>query len=510
MGLWCALALYPGLSAEQAHEIVARADSEVVKCLAFREFLPFETAIRLAGHPHEAVRTAAGFCVRMPVDCIAALANDKDPEVRIALAVMGAVPEAVARGLAADAHRGVRITLATNLNLAPAVRDRLARHEDADIRRAVASRLDLPPAVVSALAADRDPKVRATVAARPGLPAELRRRLAEDPAEGVRDSARVGEGTTLPFGLKPPLAHSEAMALDASPVRRAWVALNSELSRDLWRHLAADGDAGVRRALAFNPVADPRGLARLAADSDPLVRLVALGHPLLPEEALVVATAPPGCSEEIAHLLLGRGKLPTVILRRLAQHPNEEVREVVASLDAELPRDVFERLARDPSVWARRSLAWRRDMPAEWYDCLVGDDDVEVLEGLAGRGHPCRRQAEVRQRLEILIGAQSTLETRVEIAGRQNLTRDLIERLAKDAAQEVRAVIAGRPDVSSNRLRQLVKDPASCVRLAVATRSRLTPKVRQLLESDPDPAIRAAVVASAVKGSAMAAVASRS
>lgn len=483
-----ALARDPALTDEMALHLAATAEVGVVASLAFRPDLPAKVAEAMATDEDERIRTAAAMCANLPGPSTIALAKDPDQTVRRVLAMFASLPpEGISIALA-DPDPEVRKALATNLRLGTHRRDQFARGDDPLLRRMVATRLDLPLSVVATLAADPVPAVRAAVAARPGLSSELARRLSEDLEESVREAVGEGRQAFLPPGWALPLTGDQALVLDAYPLRRAWAAINFELPRELYRRLAGDANPLVRTALAFNPRVEPRVLSRLAADPHHETRRAALTHPALPEEAMLAATAAPGADRATALTLLGHERLSSIVVARLASHPEEIVRRMVAFVPR-LPRSAFEKLAQDPSPWVRRTLAGRWDFPGDWYHALAGGDDVPVLEALAEDDHPGQLQSQARARVKSLIGPGSAASSRAKVAAQSEITRELEAKLVRDADRDVRAALAANPATGSSHVLRLARDPEACVRRAVAQRSYLTKKVLEVLAADVDPEV---------------------
>jgi Leucine rich repeat variant len=286
-----------------------------------------------ATHPLPVVRGwACGFQGVLPAGVVRSLRADPHPRVRAALAEVVAydrrqmypadLPRTVCHGYwhillnrrlspelidqVLDRDEEAEVTcVAGNPTTPPGVVAILLSHASARVRRAVGRRADLTQGQAMALAADRDIAVRTAVSVHPALTDDQRAAINIDVAFG---------GECLRACVSDPLADlATSLRHASSPHRliRRLAARDPRLPADTVARLADDDDLGVRVLLAHEhpnapaglllrcfleytgpgrwelptrPNFPTAGLARFAADADPLLRQLATRDPLLTPE----------------------------------------------------------------------------------------------------------------------------------------------------------------------------------------------------------------------------------
>ncbi|MGW8761565.1 hypothetical protein ACWGN5_03595 [Streptomyces sp. NPDC055815] len=296
-----------------------------------------------------------------------------------------------------------------------------AADPDAGVRQEVAYELDAPNEVVAALAHDADPGVVASAAGHPRLPPGLLPGLARHPSTVVREAVADNEnapadvlGALLADGGHPAPTRCGACHRRETPCR--------------------DHAPGVRR-----------------------VRLAAAAHPAVPPEGLAPFLDAPEVWTVTS--FAARTDLPTGFLERLAEHPADDVRAVVAANPA-VPEPLLRTLAADPAPDVRRAVAAN---PAVPLDLLI---TVATHERLPDEPAP-----------------------RVESA-----TETELHALATSRVAQVRALVAHRTELSAALVEQLVTDPDPGVARRIAAHPARTPKqLAALVERHGPPVYTAAV-----------------
>ena len=456
---------------------------------------PLEVLRRLAEHESVPVRADVARHPRSPAELLARLIEDGDKGVRRAAAGHPRAPEeGLARlrragaGEALDGEGTVDsgLPIEALVRLArggPFARRLAARHPsspagelarlasdlDAEIRLAVAQNPACPGDVLLAFAGDGDPRVRQVVAAHPASPGEALIRLAEEESDDVELLAAIAAHPASPPQLLARLAEHGAFrvrervaAHPTYPDEHRRLLVRAGSTADLLAFAAPDpalspvdlvrlaqGGTWARRLAAHHPGTPAADLARLAADSDLLVREAAAGNPATPREILELL-ARAGSSWE-AHGFTEPTLRPTGAAggRAKPESPRLVSAEDLARLAALGP-------------WGRRLAARRPEAPAELLAVLSQDPDPEVRASVAA--HPG-------------AGAPTLLG------------------LAQDVAAGVRWAVVRRPDVPRDALSLLARDPLSAIRAAVAGHPATPPAVRESLARDLDEDVRGAASA---------------
>jgi hypothetical protein len=282
-----------------------------------------------------------------------------------------------------------------------------AADPDPGVRKEVAYEADAPAAVLAALAHDADPGVVRGAAGNPCLPPALLPGLARHPSTVVREAVAGNENA--------PAALLAALLADGGqPAPTRCGACH--------RREAAcpDHAPGVRR-----------------------VRLAAAAHPAVPPAGLAAFLDAPE-----AWTFAARTDLPPGFLDRLAEHPDADVRAVVAANPA-VREALLRTLAADPDPEVRRAVA---ENPAVPLDLLV---TVAAHERLPDEPAP-RVESATEAELRSLAGSR-VAQVRVLVADRTRLPGDLVEQLAADPDPGVARRIAARPDLAPEQLADLVE-----------------------------------------------------
>ncbi|MEU9713996.1 hypothetical protein [Streptomyces sp. NPDC047976] len=230
-------------------------DAEL-RALAVQEDLPADLVWRLLGHP-EARHSAA------------LLRKDLTPELMEEIVRLGSARTLAANGFVPAVRRArfaespeplVRAAVAASItDEPPGLLARLAADPDPAVRVFLAMNEHLPPALLAVLADDPEPSVRASLVSHcRHAPEPVRRALLTDPDPQIRSGA--ASVYSPPADLLP--------ALLADPQTRAAAVRYAGPSAEL----AADPDAGVRRAVAAHPDLSAELRDLLAGDRDLFVR----------------------------------------------------------------------------------------------------------------------------------------------------------------------------------------------------------------------------------------------
>ncbi|MDR7276640.1 hypothetical protein [Catenuloplanes atrovinosus] len=242
-------------------------------------------------------------------------------------------PELIAYTLETGVASGGAEAVAGNPHLTPDAVEAVAGHPAPEVRAAAARRPDLTRAQLDRLAADPDASVRTRVSLHPALTEPERAAIdidvstmprsfpsapCEDVADSVRMAASVNPLLRRRAAIDPrlPAGPVAALAEDADPVVRDLLARHhpdappavlldafrrNRHRRELTRHrnfpttglapLAADADPQLRIVALRDPRLDP---ATLLDDRDPTVRRAAAACPRLPAARIVALLEQPG------------------------------------------------------------------------------------------------------------------------------------------------------------------------------------------------------------------------
>ncbi|MEV0647741.1 hypothetical protein AB0I28_20980 [Phytomonospora sp. NPDC050363] len=342
------------------------------------EDLPAAVYERLAADPVARVRSAVAGESPIGAGLRETLAADPVAEVRAAaISAWPDPPEAVVERLLADGDEGVRrAAMPKACGRNPDFSDLLLEGPMLVRAKAIDDGM-LHPATAELLAADDGEWTRAAVAANPSLPEHLVERLAADPSRHVR----------LAVSMRPELSESRRMAVDVRvrPFDRlhspGWV-VRGFADPELMRACAASAHIGLRRAAACSPHLPSDVAAALAADADPVVRLLLCeNHPDVPGELLLSTFLEARVVTRGA--LLRKASFPRAgLAARFGGSPDPE-EAMLALLDPEVPDAVVDRLSRDEDAGVRGAAAAHAGLGVERALELLGDPDAEVATAAA-------------------------------------------------------------------------------------------------------------------------------
>ncbi|MFJ8627877.1 hypothetical protein ACIRD3_34270 [Kitasatospora sp. NPDC093550] len=284
-----------------------------------------------------------------------------------------------------------------------------------------------------------------------------------------------------------PAAPSEVLLRLLAPQgRAAWAVLCGQraLPAEVVEAVLAHPDRAVRRHFARNRYAAPEERGRLARDPQAMVRAALAGGPRplwpgavapLPDAALeALLTArdedfPDGqllTTAEVASELAGSGQIPPAFRRRMATHPDPELR----------------RQAGPPWIW----------LTPEQRAALLADPDPAVADEARERSlvlDPAVMEARlpeedchfrhlvlVNYAISPAVAARCLAERRDlwSLAANPHTPAEVLPRLARDPDPRVRERVAARADLTPDLLADLSEDQDDAVR----TRARLHPLPR--------------------------------
>ena len=284
----------------------------------------------------------------------------------------GAQPDKLLRALRGVTTRGRCAALVVTAPKAPA-----------DTRAALLSNSACPPPRRRLAARDRSAQAREGAPGSAGWPARLRARQARraDAATGsaasVNTRVQAATAGAVPAIIARLAADTNLLVRDAALSNPACPAASMR---------AATADGQTRRRIAQNTSCAPGLIQMLAHDESWLVRRGAAANPTCPAETIGVLArdrhhAPrSGVAENPA--------CPSQTLRRLASDNDTSVREHVAANSA-CPSDLLQELAQDPSPSVRRAVLGNESCPAGLLKDAVADLRWDVLGTVAqNRGCP--------------------------------------------------------------------------------------------------------------------------
>ena len=250
---------------------------------------------------------------------------------KIFTAINSQTPVATLEKLAEDSDRNIRYLVAHNSNLSLTAISKLAHDNRADVRKAIASQTNTPSNILETLAADSVTNVRAAVAGNNSTPAKILEQLLQD--SEITVIIKVASNPNTSNNLLEDLALNQNIE-----VRRA-VALNqnsSETIKELLKDLLPAFQTNTRfisstlhgLSRIYNPHTDDLAtiLSEYINSQVPLVRLVALLHPLMPVNILEEAVDSIAWLERYA--IANNPNTPTEVKQQLARDSNQIVRAV--------------------------------------------------------------------------------------------------------------------------------------------------------------------------------------
>ena len=525
-------------------ELLARdEDSGVREAVAANPSSPLPVLEVLLSDVFDSVRGAAARNPKIAVPLIEALVKSGCVRVRRGVAANPNTPIALVQALAKHPDWSIRESVAANPKTPVALLEVLAKDGDEDVRRSAAANPNAPLALLEALATDVEARVRCAVAGNPNSPAALLERLASDTEESVRYA--VTECPTIPMMLLTRLEplDQQARIQQVSDVNGSlWIDENVELSEEI---LAAIGQGdllfatgmdpnktvlsrrplGVVMALCAGPFVEPSRMARVAGSGDWLVRaaiarnsgappnirkkLASDTHPLV--RALAVAAEAPSVvaahkadevidfpSRHVHRELASLLHEPAVVwyLERLAYHPST-------------PLPLLERLSKDSAARVRLGVALNPQTPDSLLCVLARDGGVPYplegfrnketrsLYGLHVESHGVRagvaKNPNTPAAVLNALAKDSKKWVRQAVAGNPRTPVALLEALSRDSDEDVRCSVAANQKTPVHLLEAFAKDQNSWVRRSVAGAPRTPPAVLEMLSADDDRNVRAPV-----------------
>ncbi|MFE2163925.1 hypothetical protein ACFXB3_02400 [Streptomyces sp. NPDC059447] len=382
----------------------------------------------------------------------------------------------------------------------------------------VAKRPDLSDGVIAEIIATDDHWLTHSLALNRSLPQAFRMILAEHPDPAIRRALVVAADGA-------PRELFELLLDDGDPQVREHLAESDHMPADLRTRLAADPNPKVRATLAQWWTTAPEPVRRLLlTDPDDSVRAGAcatyfrrLPHPIPPADLVPDLLADPVTrAGAVRHC-----RLDTATAHRLAEDPNDEVREELAE-HPDLPPALRDKLAQDPNLRVALRVFARQDTPEPIRAAIHAQivSDVPPLDWLAD--HQALDDDELDRELtgEIARAELRTLRLpwvtadpvpyvdspyvcfRASAAMSDHLPPPLVAQLLDDEESSVRTTMALHardridPDTAERIERTYRPDkmarwrPADDFPLPVDVLRRLAtdpdPRMRQLAPRDPD------------------------
>jgi hypothetical protein len=441
-----ALSGRPELSHHLTETLAASTEPLVRTKIAKRPDCSFDALRRLANDPEPDVCDEVARSPRTPPDILSMLARHSDPAIRVSVARRLDTPAYVRSRLLEDVDEQTRIYVAQAAYSSKdaATLSRLAAHPDETVRHMVAC--EGGNEAVEQLSRDENPRIRWTAFSR-GVATDY------DLLMGVRDpDPSVRE---VIVALSSPLPESVAaeLVLDADHHVRMALAARPDLAPSLREVLAADADGAVRRTAARNVTA-------IVPPRRPTMYSRSRSRSRWIDESEMLLIARGGDSTSMQNL--ARNRTCTAVVRKaLADSGDVEVRRILASVRSEPA--VLARLLKDRDhsielAIARNSAIALPENPRSWLSCAS-----PVRQALAGRSDLST---------DLLVGLVSDPSSLVRYAIATNVRTDeaSLSALASDCDHLVRVAVAGNPNTSPATMREMLNDPASAVRETLLTR----------------------------------------
>jgi len=321
-----------------------------------------------------------------------ALAVDKDPEIRRRLAGQQGLAPHLVEQLAVDRDPYVRARVLTRSDVDPALIERAMADANHPVPSTLAGRAGLPQEFVDELAKRDDATMLVTLIKHPRLRADDVARLvlqtpptgngpiADDEAQRVQ--AHIMAGAAQRDELAPVIVdwlsrsqHQQVVYQVAqrrdlsdqvidriadpsgSPMAHSGLIGNPTVPLAKVRHLAASPSWPTRQALALRGDADTELLDVLSADAEPQVRVCAVRHKRLSNNA-AIRTVRRDHSPDVLAAFMERRDFDAPVVRAMAASPNYKMR-VAATQQEGTTVEVLAQLARDSSETVRRAVRLR-------------------------------------------------------------------------------------------------------------------------------------------------------
>ncbi len=441
-------------------------------------------------------RIQAARNLKMPTHLLAELAKDAEEVVRNVVAKNPNVSLQTLTELAHDPSSSVRGVLASrtkNETLPRAVWEILARDPDVNVRIAVAQNPNTPNDLLEELASDSEYNVKSWLVTNPNLPVTAIERLelesgivnARNPhtpgyilahaVNRICDSGRRGGNWGSADMLEKLIKH---------PVK------DSQMPAETLEQLASHHNNSVRYRVAQHPNTPVSALWKLA-DSDYFpTRNALITNPNSPIEILVhiFNTENPSSQfyDTICHNLAQCVNLPVEIITRLASHPSEQIRRLIA-LKPHTPPEVLIEFARsEQDINVLQSLAFNPSLPETALQLLATHSQPQIRLSLA-------RHPQMSSQLWQQLAQDSETMVRIAIASSIHCPSEILTTLAPDLVAEVRQKVAANPNTDVSCLEAMISDSAAEVRAAIATNPHATPTLLERLAQDEKIEVRRAV-----------------
>ncbi|GHO47279.1 HEAT repeat domain-containing protein [Ktedonospora formicarum] len=327
-----------------------------------------ETLWWLACHPQTQIRTLIASSTRVPTEILASMVQDLAWDVR--------------RELACNQRTPVEVLVS------------LSRHADASTRSRVAENEHVPVETLYVLAQDRERFVREALLKNKQLPTEILARMAQDRDEEIRRQ----------------------------------VASHPRTSADILGMLAQDRDEAVRRRVASHPQTSADVLWILAWDKSLEVRVAVAENELAPAALLEALMKGETLGETLGEIhfkmnVVGNLRVSVSLLRRHAQHEDQNVRRVIAE-HPQTPPEILSQMCQDRDPFVQIAVAGNWQTPVDVLRTLAQHEfeglkrwglealaqniqtPFEVLQTLAQKTQhgPTRWSATFVSRLQVELG----------------------------------------------------------------------------------------------------------
>jgi len=274
----------------------------------------------LAASEDPAVQVAVAHNPSSPEDALEELATNGESAAKLALLERGRLPDEIFSQLRTDRDPAVRLAVVGHPELPIDQTIEVARSGNTDAKLALLSRPSLATEVMVLLAHDQSQEVRLAVA---GFE-DLDRLRPEQPGAGESSRQEVLTSVLRELGE------------DESAGIRAAVAANPLTAARTLEHLALDPELRVRTAVAANPDAPPLTLYRMLEGEDQEVRLAVAGNPHIGPKT--VARLSRDSDAEVRKRIAGNPATPVPVLNSLARSDESlEVQEEARLQGSALP-----------------------------------------------------------------------------------------------------------------------------------------------------------------------------
>ena len=390
---------------------------------------------------------------------------------------------------------------------------------DRNTRIAVAYNLKTPIPILAQLAKDADTVIRSYVSNNPSLPLDILLEIVRDPDAKVRQSASNNPNLPLDSLLELTLDPSVDVRINLVEYRD-----KRQVAIPIFAKLANDESEKVRVAIARNPNTPIEILEQLAQDSSLEVCKALTRNLSTPENTLELIGVERGIVNSSNNRTPANALVTAIdrIINSSFPDRDERLNDILKAKNSQIPSEKLAELANHQTSWVRSSVAFHQNTPATALVKLACDDYSPVRAGVAENQntppeilmvllrrekehysdqnyyhticHNIARRVNLFQEILTELARNEYERVRQSVANRQEISQSLLEDLIENETHEdVLCRIANRDDLTLDMLTRLAEKLSDRVKIAISHHSNISPKLLQKLVEDDSVEVRSAI-----------------